>query len=88
MNADLDAISAYCSIFENIGMAEFLPKVGIPCLFYAGEDDVGYYSASKACAEIVPGSEFVSFPGLNHIGASSGSKTVLPHVLRFLEKHY
>jgi pimeloyl-ACP methyl ester carboxylesterase len=85
-NADLDGYIAYMSYYEDIGMAQYLPKLGIPCLFYAGEKDVRAHSAAMACADIMQNAEFISFPGLNHSGASIGSAKVLPHVLKFLEK--
>jgi len=85
-NADPEAYIAYMSYYENIGMADYLPKLTAPFLFYAGEEDEYPHSRAKACAEIMQNAEFISFPGLNHSGASVGSPAVLPHVLRFLEK--
>ena len=85
-NADTDALVAYMSNYENIGMADYLPKVTAPFLFYAGSEDTYPHSTAKACAEIMPNAEFVSLPGLNHSGASIGTKPALPHVLSFLEK--
>jgi pimeloyl-ACP methyl ester carboxylesterase len=85
MNADLDAYIACSSFYENIGMSEYLPDILTPFLIYVGEEDWAYLPA-KECAEIIPNAQFVSFPGLNHFGASTGSKVVLPYVLKFLEE--
>jgi pimeloyl-ACP methyl ester carboxylesterase len=83
---DLDALIAYCSYYENIRMADYLPKLTIPCLLYAGEKDTYPHSRAKACAEIMRNAEFLSFPGLDHAGAFNEISVVLPHILRFLEK--
>jgi pimeloyl-ACP methyl ester carboxylesterase len=85
-NSDLEAYIAYLSYYENIGMADYLPKLSAPFLLYAGEDDRHVHSAAKACAGIIQDALFVSLPGLNHMGAQIGSPAVLPHVLRFLDE--
>lgn len=85
MNADLDALIAYCSNYENIGMADYLPTLTIPCLLYAGAEDTYPHSTAKACAEIMQNALFVSLPGLNHMGAFRSRDQVLPHVLKFLK---
>ena len=84
-NADFDALIAYCSYYENIGMAEYLPTLTVPCLLYAGAEDTYPHSTAKACAEIMQNALFVSLPGLNHGGAFRSIDQVLPHALRFLE---
>ena len=84
-NTDFDALIAYCSNYENIGMAEYLPTLTVPCLLYAGEDDTYPHSTAKACAEIMQNALFVSLPGLNHGGAFRSKDKILPHVLKFLE---
>jgi pimeloyl-ACP methyl ester carboxylesterase len=84
-NTDFDALIAYCSYYENIGMAEYLPPLNVPCLLYAGEDNTYPHSTAKACAEIMQNALFVSLPGLNHMGAFLNRDMVLPHVLKFLE---
>ncbi len=83
-NADFEALIAYCSNYENIGMAEYLPNLTIPCLIYAGEDDTYPHSIAKACAEIMQNATFVSLPGLDHMGAFTRIDMILPHVLKFL----
>ncbi len=83
-NTDFDALIAYCSNYENIGMADYLPIVTAPFLFYAGSEDKYPHSTAKACAEIMQNALFVSLPGLNHPGAFYKGDQVLPHVLEFL----
>jgi len=85
LNTDFDALIAYCSNYENIGMAEYLPTLTVPCLLYAGEDDTYPHSTAKACAEIMQNALFVSLPGLNHMGAFKSRDQVLPHILKFFE---
>ena len=84
LNADLEALIAYCSNYENIGMADYLPKLTTPCLLYAGSEDTYPHSRAEACAEIMQNATFVSLPGLNHSGAFREMDQVLPHVLEFL----
>jgi pimeloyl-ACP methyl ester carboxylesterase len=84
-NTDFEALIAYCSYYENIGMAKYLPTLTIPCLLYAGEDDTYPHSTAKACAEIMQNALFVSLPGLNHMGAFRSMDQVLPYVQKFLE---
>jgi hypothetical protein len=52
----------------------------------AGEEDTYNHSTAKACADIMWEAEFLSLPGLNHMGAVTQSSAVLSHVLRFLGK--
>jgi len=85
-NTDSEALKAYMSYYENIGMADYLPKLTAPFLFYAGDEDTYPHSRAKACAEIMQNAEFISLSGLNHSGASIGSPEALPHILNFIEK--
>ena len=86
LQSDLEALDAYCSLYENTGMVDFLPRVEIPCLLFAGSMDPYPHGASMKCAELLPNAEFLSLPGLDHGGALRESGIVLPHVLRFLDK--
>ena len=85
LNTDIQALIAYCSNYENIGMADYLPTLTTPCLLYAGAEDTYPHSTAKACAEIMQNATFVSLPGLDHGGAFRARDQVLPHVLKFLE---
>jgi pimeloyl-ACP methyl ester carboxylesterase len=83
---DLEALIAYCSFYENIGMADYLPKLDTPCFLYAGGEDTYTHTVAKACADIMRDAEFQSLPGFNHMQALIQSSVVLPHVIRFLNK--
>ena len=83
---DLEALDAYCCLYENTGMIDFLPRVEIPCLLFAGSLDTYPYGASKKCAELMPNARFLSLPGLDHGSALRESQAVLPHVLSFLNQ--
>jgi pimeloyl-ACP methyl ester carboxylesterase len=83
-NADLDALIAFCSHYENIGMAEYLPTLTVPCLLYAGEEDTYNHSRAKACAEIMQNARFVGYPDLDHVSCFDRSDLILPHVIGFL----
>ena len=85
LNADPKSLIGYCSNYENIGMAEYLPTLTTPCLLYAGADDTYPHSRAEACAEIMQNATFVSLPGLDHGGAFRARDQVLPHVLKFLD---
>jgi pimeloyl-ACP methyl ester carboxylesterase len=85
LNTDFDALIAYCSNYENIGMVDYLPTLSIPCLLYAGDEDMYPHSRAEACAEIMQNAWFVSLPGLDHGGAFLKRDMVLPHVLKFLK---
>jgi pimeloyl-ACP methyl ester carboxylesterase len=83
---DLKALDAYCSLYENIEMVDFLPGVMIPCLLFAGSLDTYPHGASMRCAELMPNARFLSLPGLNHGNALRQSSVVLPYVLEFLDQ--
>ncbi len=85
MNADPRALIAFCSYYENIGMADILPTVTNPFLLYAGEEDKAPHKYAKLCNEILRNSKFISFPGLGHLEAFTRIDQVLPHILWFLE---
>jgi pimeloyl-ACP methyl ester carboxylesterase len=71
--------------FDESSADEILPKIDLPCLAYAGEDDI-YPSALKKTASKMPNARFISFSGLNHGTAFSRSDLILPHVKEFLAK--
>jgi pimeloyl-ACP methyl ester carboxylesterase len=48
--------------------SEVLPGINVPCLIFCGEADPRL-SGARECARLIPGAGFVSFPGLNHLGA-------------------
>lgn len=54
-----------------------------PCLIIAGEGDEMHGAARKASTEI-PGAQFISLPGLDHLSAIDELHTVAPQVLSFM----
>lgn len=67
------------------GAEDVLPKIKIPCLLFIGEADPRF-STARDCAQLIPGSTFVSLPGLGHSTAFPRADSVLPHVKGFLDK--
>ncbi len=68
---------------EQLGLAEVLPSLKTPCLFFVGEADGSLQGARAACA-LVPGARFVSFPGRGHVETGARPDLVVPPILRFL----
>ena len=64
-------------------MAEALPRMGMPCLVYAGTADAVHEQAEQAAAELSDG-RFVPLPDLDHGAAFRESGVILPVALDFL----
>ena len=67
------------------GVEALLPGLSIPFMLYCGDRD-GFFPASKAASEAIPGAEFVTLQGMDHGQASRDGDLILPHISRFLEK--
>ena len=67
------------------GVEALLPGLNIPFMLYCGDRD-GFFSASIAASESIPGAEFVRLPGMDHGQASRDGDLILPNISRFLEK--
>lgn len=63
---------------------EILPKISLPVLIFAGENDP-WCPLAKRCAALIPCAQFASLPGLDH-AAFLRSDLVLPIVKEFLAK--
>jgi len=63
--------------------SEVLPQVCLPCLIFSGEADPRFAGA-RECARLIPNARFISFPGLNHLGAYTRADLVLPCIRKFL----
>ncbi len=70
---------------ELLGLAEALPHLKVPCLFFVGEND-GAFKGARAASALVPGARFVSFPGLGHVETGARPDLVAPPILRFLSE--
>ena len=67
------------------GFPDVVRKIAVPTLLYAGSADPVHDPARQTASEI-PGAQFVSLPGLNHVAGLCRSDLVLPHVAPFLAK--
>ncbi len=85
--SDLDALIAMLTWrkSECLRLREILPHVSVPCLFFVGEAD-GSFQGAKAASALVPGAQFVSFPGLGHVETGARPDLVVPSILRFLSE--
>ena len=81
---DPEALLAFLSVREHVGFEDVLPSLELPCLFYAGDQDI-WYDGAKQTAELIQNARFVSLPGLDHLGAIRHIDRVLPHVLSFIK---
>jgi pimeloyl-ACP methyl ester carboxylesterase len=66
------------------GFLAILPRMTMPCLVFAGEDDP-VYPANKEFVARMPNAAFFSVPGLGHADTFFSSDLVLPHVIQFLQ---
>ena len=65
------------------GFSDVVGTIAVPTLVYAGSADPIYDAARQSASEI-PGAQFVSLPGLNHISTMCRCDLVLPQVEPFL----
>lgn len=68
---------------------DLLPRIAVPCLLYAGENDP-WHDGAKEAANHIPDARFISLPGLNHVAAAYRidllAHMLFPQVKRFLSK--
>jgi len=69
---------------ERPGYERTLPRVAVPCLFFAGDADLPYHDRAKAVSARMARASFVSLPGLNHMEGLCRVDLVAPYVLAFL----
>ena len=82
LSSDLRALAAAAQ--DRPSMLDDLPKMRMPCLFYAGESD-GIFANARTTAQHVPNAAFVSLPGLNHPEAFfRAADLIVPHAKKFL----
>ncbi len=62
---------------------DFLPKITIPILLFAGDADPSHARASEA-VRYLPNATFVSIPGLNHDQTLMHGEMVIPQIRKFL----
>jgi pimeloyl-ACP methyl ester carboxylesterase len=78
-----DIVALDASLTDNLGFADILPTMTMPCLMYAGAADPICPVAEAPAAEM-PNVTFFTLPGLGHAEALLRSELVLPRVLEFL----
>ncbi|HXW26253.1 MAG TPA: alpha/beta fold hydrolase [Xanthobacteraceae bacterium] len=82
LSSDLRALAAAAQ--DRPSMLEGLPKMRMPCLFYAGDSD-GRFTNARRTAEQIPNAVFVPLRGLNHPEAFfRAADLVVPHAMKFL----
>src|SRR5262245_45998141 len=82
LSSDVRALAAAAQ--DRPSMLDGLPKMRMPCLFYAGESD-GIFADARKTAQQVPNAVFVSLPGLNHLEAFfRAADLILQHAKKFL----
>ena len=80
-NNDFMALSA--SLQDRPPLEDILPSIVVPCLLYVGDQD-GIFEQVKETAVLIPGSQLVTLPGLNHPQSFYEASRVLSHVTQFL----
>jgi pimeloyl-ACP methyl ester carboxylesterase len=65
------------------GFPDVVGTIAVPMLLYAGSADPIHTAARQTASEI-PGAQFVSISGLDHVAVQCRSDLVLPHVEPFL----
>jgi pimeloyl-ACP methyl ester carboxylesterase len=80
--ADFDAYLAM--VLDRGSMEDMLRTMAMPCCLYAGEADP-VFSQARSSSERIPGSRFISLPGLTHMQAFVESGKVVPPVAAFLD---
>jgi pimeloyl-ACP methyl ester carboxylesterase len=78
---DFVAMTAAAQDRESLEFA--LPRIAVPCLVFAGDQDPAYPLARES-AQAIPGATFVSFAGLDHGGVIARSDLVVPVLHSFL----
>jgi len=82
LSSDVRALAAAAQ--DRPSMLDGLPKMSMPCLFYAGGGD-GVFANARTTAEQIPNATFVPLPGLTHPEAFiQAADLIVPNVLAFL----
>jgi pimeloyl-ACP methyl ester carboxylesterase len=63
-----------------------LARMTMPCLLYAGDQDEPIHSRCIQAVKQLPEAEFVSLPGLDHLGAAFDAEPILPYARAFLAR--
>jgi len=64
---------------------DLLPRITVPCLLYAGDQDPTYAGVKDAATHI-SNAQFITLSGLRHSPAYNQSEYILPQVQQFLSR--
>lgn len=78
--------AASTMLFHEGDLAASLARVDVPALIYCGELDLDFHDQAKQAADEMPNAEFLSLPGLDHLGAHARVDLVVPDILRTLRQ--
>ncbi|MFO7696292.1 MAG: alpha/beta hydrolase [Anaerolineae bacterium] len=80
---DLEALIAFRSNRERVGLLDALQGLDIPCLLYAGDQDPVCPSLQH-WVQRLPGASLVVLPGVSHLQGFFESGLIVPHIRQFL----
>lgn len=83
-------IKAYIAKTKAIAMREDISQhlldLEVPCLIYAGEEDLLSHDSAEEHAAKMPTAQFVTLPGLNHMESIARTDLVFPIINKFLNE--
>jgi pimeloyl-ACP methyl ester carboxylesterase len=87
MANDFAALAAAwrCAMDEG-AVARKLSEWRLPCLIYAGTEDVDFFPDAQRVAKEIPGARFLALEGLSHLEAHANVIDVLPHIRALLSQ--
>jgi pimeloyl-ACP methyl ester carboxylesterase len=79
--------AAWRSAKEEGAVSEDLTTWNLRCLICVAEDDVDFFDQARRAADEIPGAEFLTIGGIDHLGVdTSPNAAVMPAVLRTLRE--
>lgn len=85
LDNDFHALAAaWRMAMEEGDVARNLADWQLPCLIYAGTQDLDFFEDAKRAASEIPGAQFVALEGMTHLQAHENTDAVLPHIQRVL----
>ena len=66
-------------------VATNLSSWSLPCLIYAGAEDVDFFDGARRAAKEIPGALFIAIEGRNHLTAHANVNDVLPQVKALID---
>lgn len=79
-----DLVALACAAQQRrLSLADALPELTMPALLFCGDQDLRH-AAVKETAAHLPNAQFVSLPGVTHLGGVMHPQLLLPAVEKFL----